>query len=320
MWLMIWPIAFWAAAVMLASSLFYIQYRVKWLRTEAILSIIFVLLNFTVIVFLGYQWVSYELDFDELNRRHPHIINTQCIISHVIFFSSFGISVIGCASYFFVKRLLLPSRKHHINNSKIQMLLCAFAMGSAWMVTYPSSQAKDSQDEFRELLESGKHEELRSKLRGLANLHIGLEVFAWPMVYAGLYAFARALRSIKSRASDCFFKASLLRHGISTPPYSPRRPYEAEYGDLQAEFFGNSALVQLKSFDQHPMVRPLANATRHPPRNRLVSLAEIPDLRLPPPAFLGDQSFSPGLVSIDTFVLDVPWTTPCSRLSHCSIT
>ncbi|OJD21605.1 hypothetical protein ACJ73_07055 [Blastomyces percursus] len=264
------------------------------------------------------QWVSYELGFDELNRQYPYLINAQCIISHVIFFSFFGISVIGCSSYFFVKRPL-SSRQRHTDNSKIQLLLCAFAMGSAWVITYPSSQAKDGQDEFSELLESGKHEELQSKLRGLVNLHIGLGIFAWLIVYAGLYAFARALHSIKPRVSDRFYKSSLLRHGTSTPAYSPRRSYEAEYGDLQAEFFGNSALVELKSFDQHPMVRPEANATHHPARNWIASLAEIPDLRLPP-AFLGNEGFSPGLVSIDSFVLEVPWTSPCSRLSRCSIT
>ncbi|KLJ10542.1 hypothetical protein EMPG_14090 [Blastomyces silverae] len=319
MWLMLWPIAFWAAAVVLASSLFYIRYSGKWLRTEAILSIIFALLNCTVIMLLGYQWISYELDFGKLNSQNPHIINTQCIISHAIVFSFFGISIIGCASYFFAKRTL-SSRKRHTDNSKIQLLLCAFAMGSAWMVTYPSSQAKDGQAEFRDLLENGEYEELRSKLRGLANLHIYLAVFAWLMVYAGLYAFVRAVRSIRFRASDCFFQASILRRGISIPVHPPRRSYEAEYGDLQAEFFSDRAAVELKSFDQHPMVIPEANATRHPPRNRLAPLAEIPELRLPPPAFLGDESFSLSLVSIDTFILEAPCSSPCSTSSRCRIT
>ncbi|PGG98218.1 hypothetical protein GX51_06938 [Blastomyces parvus] len=317
MWLMLWPIAFWIVAVAFAGSLFYIRHRVKWPRTEAVLSVIFALLNSAVIVLLCYQWVRYELDFDKLNRQHPNIINTQCIISHAILFSSIGISIIGCTSYFFAKRTL-SKRKLHTDNSKIQLLLCSFAMGGAWMITYPSSQAKDSQAGFRELLESGNHEELRSRLRGLANLHICLAVFAWLMVYGGLYALTRALRSIQYLASDSFFRAHLRRHGISIPAHPPRRAYEAEYGDLQAEFFGNRALVELRSFDHHPTVLPEANATPHPPRRSLAPLTEIPSLRLPPPVFLGDEGFSPGLVSVDTFVLDAPWTSPRSIASSIS--
>ncbi|KKZ67283.1 hypothetical protein EMCG_07029 [[Emmonsia] crescens] len=313
MWLMLWPVIFWAVALVLTGALSYIRCKLEMLRTECLLSVIFALLNSIMIVLLGYQWVSYELDFDKLNRQHPHIINVQCIVSHALFFSFIGMSIIGCGSYLFAKKT--PSnRNRHVDNSSIQLLFCAFAVGGAWMITYPSSQAKENQADFRDLLETGKYKELEDSLRGLANLHIGLMIFAWLLFYVGLYGFARGFYTLQSRVWDSLYRPSRFQRRMSAPVYSPYLPPGSEYGDLGAEFFGNRALVELKAFDQHPMVRPDADSTRPASRRHLASVGAVSDLTLPPPVFLSEERLSPSLVSIDTFNVEAPQSSPCSSI------
>ncbi|EER36584.1 conserved hypothetical protein [Histoplasma capsulatum H143] len=193
MWLILWPVVFWVTAFVFASSLFYIRHMFEMPRTEALLSVLFALLNAMVIVLLGYQWVSNELDFDKLNRQFPHIINTQCIVSHAILFSFVGIAIIGCASYLFAKRTSSNrNRNRHVDNSRTQLLLCAFTIGAAWMATCPSSQARERQAEFEALLDEEKYEELHTSLRRLADLHICLAVLAWLLTYWGLLSVTRS--------------------------------------------------------------------------------------------------------------------------------
>ncbi|OJD18205.1 hypothetical protein AJ78_01763 [Emergomyces pasteurianus Ep9510] len=302
MWLLLWPIIFWAAAVVLAASLSYIRRRLEMPRTECILSVIFALLNSTAITLLGYQWVSYELDFDELNKQYPHIINVQCIVSHVLFFSFIGLCITCWGGYLLAKRT--PSNHNrHVDNSRLQLLFCAFAVGGAWMITYPSSQAKDGQTYFGDLFKTGKYKELQDTLQSIANLHLALMILAWLLFYAGLCAYARGLHTLQSHILNYLYnRPSGFQHEVSAAVYSPDPPSRSEFGDLGAEFFSNRTLVELKAFDQHPTVRPDATATPHA------------HPRLPPQAFLGEENLSPSLVSIDTFDVEAPQTTPCSSV------
>ncbi|QSS55624.1 hypothetical protein I7I53_03555 [Histoplasma capsulatum var. duboisii H88] len=320
MWLILWPVVFWVTAFVFASSLFYIRHMFEMPRTEALLSVLFALLNAMVIVLLGYQWVSNELDFDKLNRQFPHIINTQCIVSHAILFSFVGIAIIGCASYLFAKRTSSNrNRNRHVDNSRTQLLLCAFTIGAAWMATCPSSQARERQAEFEALLDEEKYEELHTSLRRLADLHICLAVLAWLLTYWGLYAFARGVYTMKSHVLDCLFRPSRFRRRMPVPGYLSHAHHRDEYGDLEAEFFDNRALVELKAFDQHPTVRPEANAASHSSRRELASPDARADVTLPPLTFLREKGLSPSMVSVDTFDLEVPQTTPVfetGRLSN----
>ncbi|OAX84629.1 hypothetical protein ACJ72_00993 [Emergomyces africanus] len=305
MWLLLWPLIFWAAAVVLAASLSYIRRRGEMPRTEFILSGIFALLNSTVITLLGYQWAWYELDFDELNTEYPHIINIHRIVSHVLFFLFLGVSIICLGAYLLAIRTR-SNHNRHDDSTRAQLLFCAFAIGSAWMITYPSSQAKDGQDYFSDLFETGKHEELQDALRGLANLHIGLMIIAWLLFYAGMCSLVRGLYTLRSHVWAYVYNNRLSRfqHRVPTSVDSSDPFTRSEFGDFGAAFSSNRALVELKSFDQYSVVRPDAAAT----------LRGYPSQ--PPPVFLGEEKLSSSLVSIDTFDDEVPQTTPCSSVYH----
>ncbi|ODH51082.1 hypothetical protein GX48_02694 [Paracoccidioides brasiliensis] len=316
-WLMLLlPVFFCVMAVTLTSSLSFTAQRPAMTRIEFLINAGYIVMNCTMIVFLACQWVSYEVAISGLDRRFPNIIRVQSLLSHTL--SAFFLALLIFYGAWRLTRHRSPESTYPNSSAAMHQLYCTFILSAAWIITYPSAQAKQSHAEWDDFSDAGKYPELQASLRRLANLHIGLLIFGWVVAYLGLTTFSRALSTFQSQVWDYFHPPSNFRHAIATRGYSPHPWARLEPPDVEAQSLGNSSVFEMKHPSNVSVAAgggggggPQDNKASHPAAGAHdASPDPISRLGPPAPAFIGSQSPSLSSWSTDSPNLTPPLPTP----------
>ncbi|EEH33891.2 hypothetical protein PAAG_04940 [Paracoccidioides lutzii Pb01] len=311
-WLMLLlPVFFCVIAVTLTSSLSFTAQRPAMARIEFLINASYVVMNCTMIVFLACQWVSYEVAISRLDKRYPNIIRVQSLLSHIL--SAFFLALLTFYGAWRLTRHRSSESANPNSSTAMQQLYCTFILSAAWIITYPSAQARQNHAKWDDFSDAGKYPELQASLRRLANLHIGLLIFGWVVAYLGLTTFCRALSTFQSQVWDYFHPPSNFRHAIATRGYSPHPWARHERRDVEAQSLGNSSVFEMKHLSNVSVVGggPQDNKASHPvPRAHAASPDSLSQPGPPAPAFIGSQSPSLSSWSTESPNLTPPLPTP----------